>query len=130
MLDLQRAGAVTFDYGNNIRRFAADRGRRRRVPHPRLRPRVHPAAVLRRTRPVPLGGAFGRAVGYRRHRPAHLPLFPSSPTLTRWISLAQQKVHFQGLPARICWLGYGERARIRAGDEPHGGHAASCRRPS
>ena len=113
MLDLQRAGAVTFDYGNNIRRFAADRGAADAFKIPRLCSRIHSAAVLRRPRAFPLGRSLRRPVRYRRHRPiSSAACSPSSPTLTRWISSRQAESHFQGLPARICWLGYGERAEF------------------
>jgi urocanate hydratase len=67
MLALRRAGAVTFDYGNNIR-AQAQAGRGRRLRHPRLRARVHPAALLRGQGAVPLGGAVGRSGRHRRHR--------------------------------------------------------------
>ena len=68
MLDLQRAGAITFDYGNNIRRFAADRGVADAFNIPGFVPEYIRPAVLRRPRTVPLGGALGRAGGHRRHR--------------------------------------------------------------
>ena len=113
MLALQRRGAVTFDYGNNIRAQAVQAGVAERVRHPGLRARVHPAAVLRGQGAVPLGRALGRS---RRH-----PRRPTTPrsrcsrddaALCRWIRLARERVAFQGLPARIFWLGYGERARF------------------
>ena len=68
MLALKRMGAVTFDYGNNIRAQAKQRRRGRCVRYSRLRARIHPAAVLRRARAVPLGGAVGIARGHPRHR--------------------------------------------------------------
>ena len=109
------AARSSFDYGNNIRAQAADGRRRRRVRHSRLRARVHPAALLRRQGPVPLGRALGRS---GRHRASPTSGARAVPATTRrwragsaWPASASQ---FQGLPARICWLGYGERARVRA----------------
>ena len=113
MLALKRLGAVTFDYGNNLRTQAKQRRRGRRLRHPRLRARIHPPAVLRRPRPLPLGRALRRSRGHLPHRPSSRS--SSSPTtkrLARWIDLARERIHFQGLPARICWLGYGERAEF------------------
>ncbi len=81
------------------------------VQLPRLCARLHPPALLRGQRPLPLGGAFRRPGRHLRHRRAILELFPEDASLARWIKLAQKEIEFQGLPARICWLGYGERAR-------------------
>ena len=83
-----------------------------RLRHPRLRARVHPPAVLRRARTVPLGGAFRRSRDIYRTDELALEIFPENETLSRWIALARQRIQFQGLPARICWLGYGERAEF------------------
>ena len=107
----QQAGAITFDYGNNIRAQAQEAGRRQRLRLPGLRARVHPAAVLRGQGPVPLGRALRRSGGHPRTDEAVLELFPENESLARWIRMAQEQVPFQGLPARICWLGYGERAK-------------------
>ena len=112
MLDLQRMGAITFDYGNNIRRFAADRGVTDAFRIPGFVPEyIRPLFCEGRGpfRWVALSGepadiAATDALIYR--------MFSSNSGLSRWISLARQKVHFQGLPARICWLGYGERAEF------------------
>ena len=62
--------------------------------------------------PVPLGGAVGRSRGHPRHRRGGARLFGDEPSVRRWIELARERVAFQGLPARILWLGYGERARF------------------
>ena len=94
-------------------RRGAEGGRRRRLRHPRLRARVHPPAVLRGQGPVPLGRALGRSRGHRA--PPTTPCsstFPDDAALARWITLARERVKPQGLPARICWLGYGERAKL------------------
>jgi urocanate hydratase len=112
MLDLQRAGAVTFDYGNNIRRFAADRGVTDAFQIPGFVPEYIRPLFCEGRGPFRWVALSGEPSDIAATDKLICRLFPSSPTLTRWISLAQQKVHFQGLPARICWLGYGERARF------------------
>ncbi len=106
-------GAVTFDYGNNIRTVALDAGLADAFDIPGLRAGVHPAALLRGEGAVPLGRALGRSRGHlHRTDELVLELFPHDAHLARWITLAREKVHFQGLPARICWLGQGERAKF------------------
>ena len=113
MLALQKRGAVTFDYGNNIRTQAAKVGSAERVRHPGVRAGIHTAVVLRRSR----GRSGGVALSgdpediYRTDRLA-LEMFPENETLARWMPMARERIHFQGLPARICWLGYGERAEF------------------
>ena len=73
---------------------------------------LYPPAVLRRQRALPLGGAFGRPGRYLPEPTGPcMELFPEDEHLHRWLKMAREKVPFQGLPARICWLGYGERAR-------------------
>ena len=105
------AGAVVFDYGNNLRpRQRSDGGVADAFDYPGLRARLHPPAVLRGEGAVPLGRALGRSRGHRAHRRAVAELFPDDEHLQRWLTLARERVAFQGLPARICWLGYGERA--------------------
>ena len=110
MVGFQDAGAEVFDYGNSIRGEARAGRLRAGVRLPRLRARLHPAAVLRGQGPVPVGRAVRRPGATSRPptRPI-LDLFPQNEALARWIRMAREKVHFQGLPARICWLGYGER---------------------
>jgi len=112
MLALQKAGAVTFDYGNNIRTQAAKAG----VADPYRIPGFVPEYI----RPLFCEGRGPfRWVAlsgdpediYRTDRLA-LELFPHNESLARWMPLARQRIHFQGLPARICWLGYGERAEF------------------
>ena len=112
MLDLQRAGAVTFDYGNNIRRFAADRGVAEAFRIPGFVPEYIRPLFREGRGPFRWVALSGEPSDIAATDRLICRLFPSSPALTRWISLAQQKVHFQGLPARICWLGYGERAQF------------------
>ena len=105
-------GAVTFDYGNNIRAQAVKGGVANAFDIPGLRAGVHPPAVLRGQGAVPMGGAVGRPCRHPRDRSAALEMFPADEALCRWIQLAPERVAFQGLPARIFWLGYGERARF------------------
>ena len=112
MLDLQRAGAVTFDYGNNIRRFAADRGVADAFRIPGFVPEYIRPLFCEGRGPFRWVALSGEPSDIAATDQLVCRLFSSSPSLTRWISLAQQKVHFQGLPARICWLGYGERAQF------------------
>ena len=113
MLELQKHGAVTFDYGNNIRGEALANGLKTAFDIPGLRAGVHTSALLRRQRAFPLGRALGRS-----SRTSIVPTvqfsrrFPENRPLCRWIEKAQKQVRFQGLPARICWLGYGERAKM------------------
>ena len=73
---------------------------------------IYPAAILRRPRPFPVGGALRRRGRHRGDRCPGVPDVWSNSSLTRWISLARGKVRFQGLPARVCWLGHGERAEF------------------
>ena len=100
--------------GLRLRQLHPRRGPTRRIRPglrlPRLRARLHPAAVLRGQGPLPLGGAVRRRPGHRRP-PTRRSSTSSreNESLARWIKLAGERVHFQGLPARICWLGYGER---------------------
>ena len=112
MLDLQRMGAVTFDYGNNIRAVAADAGVRDAF--------TIPGFVLEYIRPLFCEGKgpfrwvalSGDPKDLHRTDQLALELFPDNEHLARWIRLAQERVAFQGLPARICWLGQGERAKF------------------
>ena len=95
------------------------RGRRRgRVHIPGLCPGLYPAALLPWHRPLPVGCPLGRA---RRHRGDRRDVWRTCSRTTvllqRWLELAPDRVAFQGLPARICWLGYGARAKRRAGDQ-------------
>jgi len=112
MLDLQRMGAVAFDYGNNIRRFAADRGVTDAFRIPGFVPEYIRPLFCEGRGPFRWVALSGEPSDIAATDKLICRLFPSNPALTRWISLAQQKVHFQGLPARICWLGYGERAQF------------------
>jgi len=112
MLDLQRRGAVTFDYGNNIRRMAADRGVTSAFDIPGFVPEYIRPLFAEGRGPFRWVALSGEPSDIAATDELVLRLFPENASLTRWIRLAQQRVHFQGLPARICWLGYGERARF------------------
>jgi urocanate hydratase len=112
MLSLQKAGAVTFDYGNNLRTHAKQAGVEHAYDIPGFVPEyIRPLFCEGRGpfRWVALSG--DPADIYRTDRLA-LELFPHDETLARWLPLASERIRFQGLPARICWLGYGERAEF------------------
>ncbi len=112
MLELRRAGAVTFDYGNNLRTQAKAAGVERAFDIPGFVPEyIRPLFCEGRGpfRWVALSG--DPADIYRTDRLA-AEMFPHDETLARWLPLARQRIQFQGLPARICWLGYGERAEF------------------
>jgi urocanate hydratase len=112
MLALQKAGAITFDYGNNIRAQAQKAGVANAFNIPGFVPEyIRPLFCEGRGpfRWVALSGDPEDI--YRTDRMA-LELFPHNDTLARWIPMARERIHFQGLPARICWLGYGERAEF------------------
>src|SRR6202521_5542999 len=112
MLDLKRAGAVTFDYGNNIRRMAADRGVTDAFDIPGFVPEYIRPLFCEGRGPFRWVALSGEAADIAVTDAAVCRLFPHNESLTRWITLARERVQFQGLPARICWLGYGERAEF------------------
>ncbi|MEO8663368.1 MAG: urocanate hydratase, partial [Bryobacteraceae bacterium] len=112
MLDLQAAGSVTFDYGNNIRRMAADRGVADAFRIPGFVPEYIRPLFCEGKGPFRWVALSGDPADIAATDDAVCRLFPENEALLRWISLARRKVQFQGLPARICWLGYGERARM------------------
>ncbi len=110
MRDMQRGGAVTFDYGNNIRTVAFDAGERDAFSFPGFVPAYVRPLFCEGKGPFRWVALSGDPADLARTDELVLELFPHDAHLRRWIALAQQKVHFQGLPARICWLGQGERA--------------------
>ncbi|MGH7568229.1 MAG: urocanate hydratase [Gemmatimonadales bacterium] len=112
MLDLKRHGAVTFDYGNNIRAAAADAGVRDAIEIPGFVPEYIRPLFCEGRGPFRWVALSGDPRDLHRTDRLVLELFPENPHLRRWITLAQERVAFQGLPARICWLGQGERARF------------------
>ncbi|PYO68503.1 MAG: urocanate hydratase [Gemmatimonadetes bacterium] len=112
MLDLRRNGAVTFDYGNNIRTQARDAGVADAFEIPGFVPEYIRPLFCEGKGPFRWVTLSGDAQDLHRTDRLVLELFPENEHLRRWITLAQQRVAFQGLPARICWLGQGERARF------------------
>jgi urocanate hydratase len=112
MLDLKRLGAVTFDYGNNIRRMAADRGVSDAFTIPGFVPEYIRPMFCEGRGPFRWVALSGEPSDIAATDDLVCRMFPENETLTRWIGLARKRVRFQGLPARICWLGYGERARF------------------
>jgi urocanate hydratase len=112
MISLREAGAVTFDYGNNIRQQALEAGLEDAFAFPGFVPAFIRPLFCRGKGPFRWVALSGDPRDIERTDRLVLELFPNDGALARWIRLAGEKVHFQGLPARICWLGYGERARF------------------
>ena len=112
MLALKRAGAVVFDYGNNIRKQAFDAGCKDAFEIPGFVPEYIRPLFCEGKGPFRWVALSGDASDIRKTDDLALELFPEDVTLNRWLRLARDRVQFQGLPARICWLGYGERAEM------------------
>jgi urocanate hydratase len=112
MLRLQKMGAVTFDYGNNIRTFAFQRGVKDAYDFPGFVPAYIRPLFCEGRGPFRWVALSGEASDIHVTDELVLELFPENRILRRWIDLARKRIKFQGLPARICWLGYGERARF------------------
>jgi len=112
MLALRARGAVTFDYGNNIRTVAHDAGLQHAFDFPGFVPAYIRPLFCAGKGPFRWVALSGDPRDLYRTDDLVLELFPDDEALRRWIMLAREKVHFQGLPARICWLGQGERARF------------------
>jgi urocanate hydratase len=112
MLDLQKLGAVTFDYGNNIRTFAFEQGVKDAYDFPGFVPAYIRPLFCEGRGPFRWVALSGEPSDIYRTDQLVLEMFLQNELLTRWIRLAQKRVRFQGLPARICWLGYGERAKF------------------
>ena len=111
MLAFQRAGAVTFDYGNNIRAQAQAAGVPDAFDFAGFVPLFIRPLFCEGKGPFRWAALSGDPADILRTDRAILELFPDDAPLRRWITMAEERVAFQGLPARICWLGYGERAR-------------------
>src|SRR5215210_3247374 len=111
MLDLQAAGAMTFDYGNNIRAQAQAAGVANAFDFPGFVPAFIRPLFAEGKGPFRWVALSGDPADIRATDRAVLELFPDNLALRRWITMAEERVPYQGLPARICWLGYGERAR-------------------
>jgi urocanate hydratase len=112
MLALQKAGAITFDYGNNIRTFAREAGVANAFNIPGFVPEYIRPLFCEGRGPFRWVALSGDPKDIHRTDQLVRELFPHDETLARWIPLAQKRIQFQGLPARICWLGYGERAEF------------------
>jgi urocanate hydratase len=112
MLRLQKMGAVTFDYGNNIRTFAFQRGVKNAYDFPGFVPAYIRPLFCEGRGPFRWVALSGEPSDIHVTDDLVLELFPDNRILRRWIDLARKRIKFQGLPARICWLGYGERAQF------------------
>jgi urocanate hydratase len=112
LLALQQRGAVTFDYGNNIRGQAVEAGVADAFRIPGFIPEYIRPLFCEGKGPFRWVALSGDPEDIYRTDEAVLDCFPDDAALTRWIKLAREKIHFQGLPARICWLGYGERRKL------------------
>src|SRR6476660_760084 len=112
MLALQKKGAVTFDYGNNIRAQAQKAGVKNAFDIPGFVPEYIRPLFCEGRGPFRWVALSGDPDDIARTDKLALELFPKNKTLARWMKLAKERIHYQGLPARICWLGYGERAEF------------------
>ncbi|NBB77725.1 MAG: urocanate hydratase [Bacteroidetes bacterium] len=113
MLDMQKRGAVTFDYGNNLRGQVADhRGMKEAFDFPGFVPAYIRPLFCKGSGPFRWAALSGDPEDIAVTDKAILETFPEKDALRRWIHEAQDKIHFQGLPSRICWLEYGERAEM------------------
>jgi len=112
ILDMKARGAVAFDYGNNLRGQAKDAGVENAFDYPGFVPAYIRPLFCQGKGPFRWVALSGDPKDIRRTDELILELFPEDEALVRWIKLAQERVAFQGLPSRICWLGYGERARF------------------
>ena len=112
MLALQRAGSVVFDYGNNIRTHAKEAGVADAFNIPGFVPEYIRPMFCEGRGPFRWVALSGDPADIHRTDRLVMEMFPEQRELVRWIKLANEKIHFQGLPARICWLGYGERAKF------------------
>jgi urocanate hydratase len=114
MLGLMRKGAVTFDYGNNLRAQALDAGVKEAFDFPGFVPAYIRPLFCEGKGPFRWVALSGEASDLARTDRLVVELFPEDEHLRRWITLARERVAFQGLPARICWLGQGQRAAFGA----------------
>ncbi len=105
------AGAVVFDYGNNIRAQAQRAGFARAFAFPGFVPAFIRPLFCRGSGPFRFAALSGDPADIERCDEKLLELFPADASLARWLHLARERIAFQGLPARICWLGYGDRAK-------------------
>jgi urocanate hydratase len=115
MLELQKMGSLTFDYGNNLRARAQEEGLENAFDFPGFVPAFIRPLFCQGKGPFRWVALSGDPEDIRKTDEKLLELFPENESLHRWIEMAQEKIEFQGLPARICWIGQGEREK--AGDE-------------
>ncbi|WP_227936042.1 urocanate hydratase [Alkalihalobacillus deserti] len=112
MLKLQKRGSIVFDYGNNIRQVAKDEGLEEAFNFPGFVPAYIRPLFCEGKGPFRWVALSGDPEDIYRTDALIKELFPENEALCRWIDMAQEKVAFQGLPSRICWLGYGERKKM------------------
>ena len=112
MLEFQKKGSIVFDYGNNIRAQAFEAGVKEAFSYPGFVPTFIRPLFCEGKGPFRWAALSGDPEDIYKTDDAILGEFPDDVSLARWIRLAKEKVRFQGLPARICWLGYGQRARM------------------
>ncbi|MBX2986159.1 MAG: urocanate hydratase [Bacteroidia bacterium] len=111
MLELQKRGAITFDYGNNLRARALEKGLKNAFDFPGFVPAYIRPLFCEGKGPFRWVALSGNPQDIYETDKVILELFPENQGLKRWIKMAQERVEFQGLPARICWLGQGEREK-------------------
>ncbi len=111
MLEFKRWGSIVFDYGNNLRQRAYDNGVKEAFDYPGFVPAYIRPLFCEGKGPFRWVALSGDKEDIYRTDEAIMNLFPENDHLARWLTMAQEQVEFQGLPARICWLGYGERAK-------------------
>jgi urocanate hydratase len=110
MLEFQKRGAEVFDYGNNLRQRAFDAGVKNAFDYPGFVPAYIRPLFCEGKGPFRWVALSGDPEDIYRTDEAVMELFPDDAHLHRWLKMAKEQIRFQGLPARICWLGYGERA--------------------
>ena len=111
MLEFKHFGSIVFDYGNNLRQRAYDHGVKEAFDYPGFVPAYIRPLFCEGKGPFRWVALSGDKEDIYRTDQAIVDLFPENDHLARWLTMAQEKVEFQGLPARICWLGYGDRAK-------------------
>jgi urocanate hydratase len=112
MLDFQKRGSIVFDYGNNIRQVAKDKGVENAFDFPGFVPAFIRPLFCEGKGPFRWAALSGDPKDIATIDEAIIQNFPQDEPLRRWIEMASERVAFQGLPARICWLGYGDRAKL------------------
>lgn len=112
MLDLQSMGIPTFDYGNNIRQVAKDQGVKNAFDFPGFVPAYIRPLFCRGVGPFRWAALSGNPEDIYKTDAKVKELMPNNPHLHNWLDMAKERISFQGLPARICWVGLGDRARL------------------